>query len=361
MKVLIATGGTGGHIFPALAIGQELQIQGHEVLFVGSGRPLDRQVEAQSQLRWRHLKVGRLKGMGLLNKIVALFSIPYACLQALGILIAEKPHCVIGVGGSSTGPMVLMARLVAIKTAIFENNRVPGLTNRILAWMVDRIFIALPVTPYFKSLRRKLRRTGNPIRRTVVEQFDSAVKDRERFTLLVLGGSQGAHALNQLMIDLIPKIRDIAEKLQIIHITGPADCDWVAKSYAAVPQLKTTVLPFTDELGLYYKQADLVLSRAGASTVADLIYFGRPAVLVPYPFAADQHQEANARYLADAGAALLQLQERLQATEFADRLRDWLADRRPLEAMAEKARGLAPEKAAQAIIKECEEIVIGHV
>lgn len=361
MKVLIATGGTGGHIFPALAIGQELQTQGHDVVFVGSGRPLDRQVEAQSGLRWRHLNVGRFKGMGLLNKLLALLWLPVSCVQALGILIAEKPHCVIGVGGASTGPMVLMARFVSIKTAILENNRIPGMTNRILSHLVNRIFIAMPVTPYFQSVRRKLRLTGNPIRRSVIEQFKGTHKNGQRFTLLVLGGSQGAHALNQLMVELTPQLEDLAEQLEIIHITGKADCDWVSQHYAENPQLKSTVLPFTDDLGLYYKQADVVLSRAGASTVADLIHFGRPSVLVPYPFAADEHQEANARYLADAGAALLEPQDAMKATEFAGRLRVWIKDQSPLEAMARKVQQLAPTQSAQDIVKECEELVTGRV
>ena len=361
MKVILATGGTGGHIFPAVALGQELERTGHDVLFVGSGRPLDRQVESSSGMRWKQLKVGRLKGMGFLNKCQALLMIPYACVQALIVLIAEKPDLVIGVGGSASGPMVLMARFVAIKTAILESNSIPGLTNRLLSRFVNRIFIALPTIKYFDPRKRKVCFTGNPIRTEVIEQFETAAKENNRFTLLVMGGSQGAHFLNELMLRLLPDLGDIAGSLRIIHVTGAADFNTIQAAYQAVPELEAVVQPFVNEIGLFYKQADLVLSRSGAATISDLIQFGLPAVLVPYPFAADQHQVANANYLSQAGAAVVKLQQDLEPATFGRLLRDWIRNRAPLQQMAQNARALAPEAPAQRIIEDCQQMVFGHV
>jgi len=357
MNVILATGGTGGHLFPALALGQAFVEQGNRVLFVGSGRSLDLQVEKSSGLRWKHLKVGRIKNAGWRGKLKTLFTLPYACIQSLGIIFSEKPDLVLGVGGYSTGPLVLMARFLAIKAVLLEPNSIPGMTNRLLSHLVNRIFIALPIVKYFRHLKRKIRFTGTPIRHNIIEQFENSPRGNGRFHLLVIGGSQGAHFLNELMIATLPQLQDTATAIQITHITGTMDLEAVQEAYSRDNAIEATVLAFSDEMGRHYKEADLVLSRAGAATIADLIQFGRPGFLVPYPFAADRHQEANAAYLCQAGAATMKHQEELNATGFAASLKEWIRDRSSLEQMASRAQALTPEAPIKRIIQECQELV----
>jgi UDP-N-acetylglucosamine--N-acetylmuramyl-(pentapeptide) pyrophosphoryl-undecaprenol N-acetylglucosamine transferase len=359
MNVILAAGGTGGHLFPAVAIGQALTVE-HRILFIGSGRPLDRQVEKESGMRWKHMKMMRIKGMSFLGKTLSLLAIPWAMLQALIIIIAEKPDLVVGLGGYSTGPLVLMARFLGIKAAVLEQNAIPGLTNRILSYFVNRIFVAFPEVRFGQWVRRKIRFTGNPTRREIIEQFNCNERDEQIFTLLVFGGSQGTHFLNQLIIDCTEQLKSI-DDLRIIHLTGRDDYDLVCEHYQKHPGLKVHVAPFSNNMGTYYKKANLVVSRAGASTIADLIYFGRASVLVPYPFAADHHQDANALYLEKVGACRVFKQDVLSNTIFYRLLKDWLEDRQALERMESQALSLKQEDATQRIIEECKELVTGHV
>ena len=366
MHVILAAGGTGGHLFPALALGQAFESARHRVSYVGSGRPLDRHVEQLSGLTWKHIRAARLKGMGLLSKLKSLLMVPRALLQALIILIQEKPDLVLGLGGYSTGPLVLAARVVGIYTAILEQNRIPGFTNRILVWFATRVFVALPLVPgpangghwRLGRFRKKAIVTGNPIRQEVIQQFQQTHHEEDRFTLLVFGGSQGAHFLNEAIVQLLPQLHQRHDVLSIIHITGADDYEVIKAAYAPFPELETEIIPFSDDMGGLYKRADLVLSRSGASTVSDLTYFGRAAVLVPYPYAADLHQHANAQLLADAGAAVLIDQAQFDIEAFWQNLELWLRDRGLLQEMGARAQALAPrESAAERIISECEKLV----
>lgn len=353
MHVILAAGGTGGHLFPALALCQAFQRFGHHVTFVGSGRELDFHVEKLSGLKWHHLKAGRLKGMGWASKLKSFIMLPLALFQALIILVQEKPDLVLGLGGYSTGPMVLMARVVGIRAAILEQNGIPGFTNRILAWFANRIFVAFPSVTQYWHKKRKIRVTGNPVRQEVISQFQMTQKSNHRLTLLTFGGSQGAHFLNETMLDLLPRFSERADEVAIIHITGQKEFENVLAVYKQYPQLKAQVMPFSDEMGRFYKEADLVMSRAGAATISDLMHFGRASVLIPYPYAADRHQDANAHHLSDAGAALLMEQDSFDTDLFWKRFEVWLSDRSLLSDMADRARALAPEAPAERIIQEC--------
>lgn len=360
MHVILAAGGTGGHLFPALAIGESFARQGDEVLFVGSGRPLDRQAEQMTSLPWQQLTTGRLKGMGIMARIKSLVTLPLTLCRALIILIREKPDLVLGLGGASTGPLVMASRLVGIKAAILEQNRIPGLTNRCLAYLVNRIFIAFPQT--FKGFltKRKTVVTGNPLRSDVVHAFHDTERTDQRFTLLVFGGSQGAHFLNQLMQELSPRLAEQKDRIRIIHITGDKDFREIEASYR-MKEMDATVLPFIENMGPLYKQCDVVVGRAGAATISDLITFGLPALLVPYPYAADDHQWANAAYLKDAGAAYLFRQSELNTDRLWDLIRQWREQPEILRTMATKARQLAPEDPAERIVKECKTLVSRYV
>ncbi len=358
MHVILAAGGTGGHLFPALALGQAFQQFNHRVTYVGSGRPMDLHVEKLSGMPWRHLKAGRLKGMGWLAKLKSLFAMPMALMQALIILIQEKPDLVLGLGGYSTGPMVLVARIVGIYTAILEQNRIPGFTNRILIWFAHRAFIAFPLVQSYWSNKSKVIVTGNPVRNEIIQQFQQTERSTDRMTLLTFGGSQGAHFLNQVMQELLPRLQSKAKELAVIHITGEIEHKQIQAAYNDYPELAAQVIPFSDQIGALYKQADLVLSRSGASTITDLIEFGCPAVLVPYPFAADGHQHANAQYLVEAGAAIMIDQQAFNVDNFWDDIELWLKDQGLLREMGAKARALAlQEPPAQRIIRECQNLV----
>ncbi len=356
MHALLAAGGTGGHLFPALALGQSFEAANHHVSYVGSGRPLDLHAEKLSGKTWRHLKAKRLKGVGFLSKLLGIFTVPLALIQALVILIQEKPDIVIGLGGYCTGPLVLMARFVGIKTAILEQNCIPGFTNRILSRVAHRIFVAFPALGKYWKHTRKIIHSGNPIRRDVINQFQNSPHDDQAFTLLVFGGSQGAHFLNETMLQLIPQLQQYKERVKLIHLTGPSDEAEVKAAYEKAG-LTAEVAAFSDEMGRLYKAADLVISRAGASTVTDLIQFGRASVLIPYPFAADLHQHANGRYLAEAGAAVLIDQKDFSSELFWQQLASWLEKPEALQAMAHNTQSLLIKDPAQVIIKECEKFV----
>lgn len=358
MHVILAAGGTGGHLFPALALGQAFQRFNHQITYVGSGRPMDLHAEELSGMNWKHLKAGRLKGMGWIAMLKSLFAMPLALMQALFIIIQEKPDLVLGLGGYSTGPMVLIARIVGIYTAILEQNRIPGFTNRILIWCANRVFIAFPLVQNYWNDNRKVIVTGNPIRNEVIQQFQQTQHRTDRMTLLIFGGSQGAHFLNQVMLRLLPRLQKRANELAVIHITGEFEHKNIQAAYKDYPEIDAQVIPFSDQIGALYKQANFVLSRAGASTISDLIDFGRAAVLIPYPFAADGHQHANGQYLVDAGAAIMIDQDEFNIDSFWKDVELWLQDPGLLRDMATRAHALAPHEApAERIIRECQNLV----
>ncbi len=358
---MIATGGTGGHIFPALALGQACTAQGHTVVMVGSGRPLDRKTAAESDLTWKQLAVRRLKGLGWSQKLLSFLTLPWVFCKALGLIIGAKPELIVGFGGASTGPLVVLGRLMGFKAAIVEQNRIPGFTNRLLAPFVHRIFLSFPLASTHWHNKRKLRMTGNPVRPGTLTQFETATKLSDRFTLLIFGGSQGARFLNELILKSLPNFQEEKESWRLIHITGVADFEKVRTAYQGHPDLDITLLPFTDEIGRFYKEADLVIARSGAATISDLIAMGRPSILIPYPFAADNHQEANARYLEEAGAANVKLQDELTPEVFWQLLQAKRHDRDALQRMGMQARELEAGIAEERILEECKQLVSSYV
>lgn len=357
MKWLIAGGGTGGHLFPGIALAEEVLTRhpDNEVLFVGTARGLEATVVPREGYRLELIDVQGLKGKGLAGVVRGSMRLPAAMWQAYRLLRRERPHIVIGVGGYASGPVVLMASLLGIRTAVQEQNALPGFTNKVLGRFVDAVFVAFDqARSFFPS--RKVHLLGNPIRRALLDNFLRSKIPSARFTLLVTGGSQGAHRLNERVVETMRELGDFAKSLTIIHQTGARDREWVEKAYRELG-LDAEVLDFIRDMPKAYARADLIVCRAGAATLAEITVAKKASILVPFPFATDNHQEVNARSLVDAGAARMFRESELDAPALAAAIRE-LHDDAALRARMERAAGLLgrPE-AAREIADVCVEMV----
>lgn len=338
MKVVIAGGGTGGHLFPGIAVAEELAARGHEVRFVGTARGIEAKVCPKEGWPLDLIDVGGLKGGGVLGILKGLARVPRAMLQSFALLRRLKPDLVVGVGGYASGPVVLAAALSGRPTAILEQNSVPGITNRILGRVVRAVFGAFEAAgAHFP--RAKYRLVGNPVRRKVREALSQADAGAGGGGVLVVGGSQGARAVNELMVGAMQKLRAQGAAPRLVHQTGEADRETVAAAYQAAG-LAVDVRAFIDDMAAAYRAADLVVCRAGASTLAELTALGVPSILIPFPFAADDHQTVNARELEQKGAARVLVQRDTTAETLAAAVGELLGDRARLTAMAQAARAL---------------------
>ncbi len=349
MRVILAGGGTGGHLFPGLAVAREFQRRDAmtEILFVGTERGIEARVLPHEGFRLETIDVKGLKGRGVRGLLDALYGIPAGLLQSLGIVRRFRPDCILGLGGYASGPLLLAAKLRGIRCAIMEQNLQPGFTNKMLARFVDRIFTSYRETACYLPSKKVLE-TGNPVR---WQRLPDAAKG-EKFTLLIFGGSAGAHRINMAVLDALEQMTELASQLRIVHQTGAADFSAISKAYQALP-FDAEALPFIDRMDDAYARADLVLCRAGATTVAELTAFGKAAILIPYPYAIYDHQRWNAQALAAKGAAEVILDQELNGAELAVRLRGYLADRKKIEAMARAALAMGRPEAAARIVDEC--------
>jgi len=340
VKILIAGGGTGGHLFSGIAVAEELRARGHEVLFVGTARGIEAKVCPKEGWRLELIDVGGLKGAGPLGIVKGLFRVPRALWQSRAILKREQPDLVLGVGGYASGPVVLAAWLRGLPTAIIEQNSVPGFTNRVLGKRVRAVFGAFQTARrHFPSSTYHL--VGNPIRarvRSVLEK--AAAGDARPSGLLVVGGSQGAHVVNELVCEAMKLLKARGVEPSLLHQTGEADRAAIADRYAAAG-ITADVRSFVQDMGAAYRDARLVIARAGASTLAELTAIGLPSILVPFPHAADDHQTVNARELEAAGAARVCVQKETTAEGLAALVASLWADDAALAKMSAAARGQA--------------------
>lgn len=353
MRILISGGGTGGHLFPGIAVAQEVlhSVSRSEVLFVSTDRETDRRVLADMDFRSMPLKVKGIKGKSILDRILALLQLPRALFTALKIVGEFKPDVVLGVGGYVTGPMLLAARLRGVPTCIHEQNSVPGLANRLLSKFVNRVCVSIPGTeklfPEHKTIH-----TGNPVRQEV-KALSHGEKKQGGFTLLVMGGSLGAHAINQAMIEAVRVLkRRVPTGFVIIHQTGKADEEKVRKAYGD-GGLTTTVSAFIDEMPMSMAKADLVVGRAGATSLAELTVMGKPMIIIPYPHAADNHQEINGNMLVQGGAARMIRENELSGIGLAEEILELIQNDAKRQKMANMALKFGEPDAAKKIVRQC--------
>ncbi len=366
MRCVIAGGGTGGHLFPGMAIAEAFveREMGNEVLFIGTERGIEARVLAGGNFPLRTIHARPIKGSSLLGKMKAIWNIPRAISEARSVLKDFQPQLVLGVGGYASGPALIAAFLLRKKRAIHEQNVVPGMTNRILKWFSHRIFVSFEEAKrYFPE--RKTVVTGNPVRKEFLvslqgrqtEDRDRTKGDQEgRFTLLIFGGSRGAHRINEAMMEALNVLREVKTSLKIIHQTGSEDLGWVLKSYQE-RGFDALVKPFFSEMATLYENSDLVICRSGASTVSELAVCGKAAILIPYPYAAHHHQFFNAKQLVDGCAARMIEDGELSGPVLAEAILHLFHHPEERARMEEAIRRFGRPRAAQEIVDQCYALV----
>ena len=363
-RVIVAGGGTGGHLFPGIAVVEELRRRNPklEVLFVGTERGIESRVVPGMGEKLETLDVTPLKGRTFAQLLGSLVKLPSAWGRAVSILRQHRPDLVLGVGGYASGPMLVAAATLGIKTALLEQNAHVGLTNRVLSKVVGRAYLSFDETaPLFGEAARVV---GNPVRRAFVEASRRAMLDPRGFDararrILVIGGSQGAKRLNEIVPDALARLGLAERGVEVVHQTGPAMRDAVAARYEALG-VKAEVIPFIDDVARAYGSASFVICRAGASTLAELAAIGRPAILVPFPFAADDHQAKNAESFERAGAAVCLRESALDAGRLATEARALLEDPERRRSMASAMRERGRPDAAATIVDDLSAWVDGE-
>lgn len=361
-RILMVSGGTGGHIFPALAVAEELRSRASagrrnfEIEFLGTRRPLESRLIPAAGFLLRTVEAAGLKGIGGMHRVRNLLVLPRTCLAVAGVLIKFRPHLVLGVGGYLAGPVMLEAALARIPTILIEPNARPGLTNRWLAPVVRAAALGFAETSSLYG--KKAHFTGLPVRRAFFDvpprramragSAQPGVAVKNPFTILIVGGSQGSRAINRAVVEAMPLVAQEGAGIRIIHQTGEPDYNEVLKSYQG-RSLPAEVYPFIEDMPGTLAQADLVISRAGATAVAELAAARRAALLIPFPGAADQHQLENARAMQNAGAARVIVQSELTPQRLAEEIGELMASPATLEKMEGAASKLAQPDAAARI------------
>jgi UDP-N-acetylglucosamine--N-acetylmuramyl-(pentapeptide) pyrophosphoryl-undecaprenol N-acetylglucosamine transferase len=345
MRAIVAGGGTGGHVIPALAIAQALRDQlNSEVLFIGTARGIENRLVPASGYRLELVQVGALKNVSFVTRLKTSLDLPRAIWDSRRIISDFRPDVMIGVGGYASGPAMFAGALSGIPTLAFEPNVVPGFANRLVAPMVSAAAVHFPETgAYF----RRFEVTGVPVRRAFFESANREIEPRPP-TLLVFGGSQGAHAINQAVIQSLSVLRRPVPGIHIVHQTGERDYNDAQAAYLAAGG-SAEVYPFIDDMPGAFARADVLLCRSGASTVAEVTAAGKPAIFVPFPRAADDHQKRNAEALVRAGAALMIEESSLTPERLVQCVEELLKNPARTEQMAKAARSLAHPQAAQTI------------
>lgn len=358
MRIVVTGGGTGGHLFPgiALASGMQERIPGCQLLFIGTSRQLDRLALEQYGFTLQTIHCLGLKGMGLLNRLRSLLMLPFAVREAVGILKRFRPQLVFGVGGYVTGPVLLAAKLLRIPACIHEQNSVPGLANRMVSRLADRIFLSIPCAYRFPAGRTIL--AGNPVRREIISAGASRAQSGAAEThILILGGSQGAHRVNTLVTEAASQISGkLNGRVRFTHQTGRADMEEVRARYDRLG-LMAEVKDFFADMASVYRRADLVVSRAGATTLAELAVMGLPAILLPYPYAADNHQQSNGAYYVEGGGARMFLEEEMDGERLAGEILRLVDNPDELHQMSVRMNAMARPDAGELIIEECLQLI----
>lgn len=356
-SVVIAGGGTGGHLYPGIAVARELLSRqpAAAISFAGTANGIEARVVPREGFALDVIRSGGLKGKSLVDRARGAALVPVGLVDAWRIVAARRPDLVIGVGGYSSGPVVLVAALRGVPTMVLEQNAVPGLTNRMLSRYVRAAAVSYESTRRFFGSKAFV--SGNPVRPEFFDAAGSKESSRDATTtrVLVFGGSQGAHAINMAMVEAAAGLAAQGPHLRITHQTGERDVGMVRAAYTQA-RLAADVEPFLDDMGRQLGRADVVVCRAGATTLAEITAAGKAAILIPLPTAADDHQRKNAEALVASGAADLLLQRDLSGPVLAERILTLAADRPRRERMAAAARALARPDAARAIVDRAMEL-----
>jgi UDP-N-acetylglucosamine--N-acetylmuramyl-(pentapeptide) pyrophosphoryl-undecaprenol N-acetylglucosamine transferase len=361
LRVVVAGGGTGGHLYPGIAVAREILARRPDaaISFAGTARGIEARVVPREGFELDTIRSGGLKGKSVFDRVRGAALVPLGLLDAWRIVSSRRPGLVIGVGGYSSGPVVLVAALRGVPTMLLEQNAVPGLTNRLLSPFVRAAAVTYEATRAFFGDKAFV--SGNPVRPEFVSGVDDGAVARAQVAapvsrVLICGGSQGAHAINVAWVEAASRLAAHQPVLRITHQTGERDVEMVRRAYAAAG-VESEVEPFLYDMGRRFGQADLIVCRAGATTLAELMAAGKPSVLIPLPTAADDHQRKNADALAAAGAADVMLQADATGTALADRIVTLLDDAGLRARMGAAARALAKPEAARTIADRALELV----
>jgi UDP-N-acetylglucosamine--N-acetylmuramyl-(pentapeptide) pyrophosphoryl-undecaprenol N-acetylglucosamine transferase len=363
MKLIIAGGGTGGHLFPGIAVAEEFLSRdpANEVLFVGTDRGIEARAVPAAGYRLELIAAAGIRGKGTFSQIKGAAMMAYGYAQSRKILKSFRSDMVLGVGGYASLPMVLASRGMAIPRFIHEQNAIPGLTNRLLARFASKVFITLEESArYFSSTTTLL--TGNPLRRQILDMvakqnppstppLSKEGREQGEFHLFIFGGSQGAHAINSAMIAALPLLKESSIRLAITHQTGEKECEEVVAAYRTAG-IEARVTPFISDMAAEYATADLIVCRAGATTIAEVTACGKACLFIPFPHAVDDHQRRNAEALLKKDACFMMLERELTGTTLAESIVTLAHDQALVRHTGDLAFSLARLDAARIIVDE---------
>lgn len=355
MRLVVAGGGTGGHLFPGIAVAEEFLSRdpGNEVLFIGTANGIEARVLPRLGYRLELIAVTGMRRKSGIEQIKGMALLLKSYFQSKEILASFRPDIVLGVGGYASGPVVLAAGGLPCRRYIHEQNALPGFTNKLLARFAEKIFISIEESRRYFPVG-KTHMTGNPLRRQIIEDVMTAGEDHavlDDFKILVFGGSAGAHSINMAMVDALPLLKEAENRLSVIHQTGEKDLEEVKVGYRR-NCIKAEVLPFIHDMADAYHKADLVICRAGATTIAEVTACGKACIFIPFPYATDDHQRRNAEALVAKGAGFMLLNSDLSGESLANMIQELMKNRERLRLAGMCARQLARPDAAEIIVDE---------
>ncbi len=349
IRIIIAGGGTGGHLFPGLSIAEEFQEHRTcDIRFVGTSRGIEKKIIPKTEFKLYTIPVSGLYRVGFKRKITTLLKLPLALFKSLWILLSFRPHLVIGIGGYASGPVLALAVLLLKKTVIQEQNAYPGMTNRILGKYVRLAFIPFSQS---KHLFKNPVIVGNPIRKAIISAASQKSKRTEKpFKLTIVGGSQGAHILNKTLVQILPRLNEISNRINIVHQTGENDYQWVRAEYEQYPEIKADIKVFIDDMGEMYQTTHLLICRAG-SMVNEIIAMGRVSILIPIAISSGNHQKENAKTMVTAGAAIMIEEKDLIPQLFYETIKDLILNPSKITTMEQNAKALYSGDSAKKIVR----------
>lgn len=354
MRLIVAGGGTGGHLFPGISVAEEFLSRDSEnrVLFVGTEHGIESRVIPSLGMNLARISAAGVRGKRGLSQLKGLALFIYGYAESRKILKEFRPDMVLGVGGYASAPLCLAARGMLIGYSIHEQNAIPGLTNRLLARFARQVFISLDESERFFTGANTLL-TGNPVRKAILETSTTGTANGADggFRLLVFGGSQGARSINQAVMAALPHLGSLKGRLSVLHQTGNSDREEMCAAYRSAG-IEAVVVPFIDDMAAAYSAADLVLCRAGATTIAEVTVCGKACIFIPFPHAVDDHQRKNAEALLKKDAGFMLLEQELSGERLAANLMELLGNPERLAEVAANARALGRRDAAQIIVDQ---------